>query len=236
MESKRNPIIYSDFPDPDIIRVDDTYYMASTTMHYMPGCDILRSYDLMNWEFVCHAYETLDNTPGHNLEGKEQIYGQGMWAPSFRYHKGTYYVNFTANDTHKTYLLTSSDPAGPWKKRTIEGFYYDSSLFFDDDGRVYIVHGQKELYLTELDEEVKGPKESGLRRRIVCDVDEINLGYEGAHLYKKDGKYYLFTCHMLKSGNAWKTEDCFIADSLTGEFKGKCIIDDDMGYHHLGVA
>lgn len=236
MESKRNPIIYSDFPDPDIIRVDDTYYMASTTMHYMPGCDILRSYDLMNWEFVCHAYETLDNTPGHNLEGKEQIYGQGMWAPSFCYHKGTYYVNFTANDTHKTYLLTSSDPAGPWKKRTIEGFYYDSSLFFDDDGRVYIVHGQKELYLTELDEEVKGPKEGGLRRRIVCDVDEINLGYEGAHLYKKDGKYYLFTCHMLKSGNAWKTEDCFIADSLTGEFKGKCIIDDDMGYHRLGVA
>ncbi|MFR8535839.1 MAG: hypothetical protein ACLVD1_04910 [Lacrimispora saccharolytica] len=67
-------------------------------------------------------------------------------------------------------------------------------------------------------------------------MDEINLGYEGAHLYKKDGKYYLFTCHMLKSGNAWKTEDCFIADSLTGEFKGKCIIDDDMGYHRLGVA
>lgn len=71
---------------------------------------------------------------------------------------------------------------------------------------------------------MKGPKEGGLRRRIVCDVDEINLGYEGAHLYKKDGKYYLFTCHMLKSGNAWKTEDCFIADSLTGEFKGKCIL------------
>lgn len=236
MESKRNPVIYSDFPDPDIIRVDDVYYMASTTMHYMPGCDILRSYDLMNWELICHAYETLDDTPGHNLEGKEQIYGQGMWAPSLRYHNGTYYVNFTANDTHKTYLLTASDPAGPWKKRTIEGFYYDSSLFFDEDGRVYIVHGQKEVYLTELDEEVKGPKEGGLHRRVVCDVDEINLGYEGSHLYKKDGRYYLFTCHMLKAGNAWKTEDCFIADSLDGEFKGKCIIDDDMGYHRLGVA
>lgn len=236
MKRKRNPVVYSDFPDPDIIRVDDTYYMASTTMHYMPGCDILRSYDLMNWEFVCHAYETLDDTPGHNLEGKEQIYGQGMWAPSFCYHDGTYYVNFTANDTHKTYLLTASNPVGPWEKRTIKGFYYDSSLFFDDDGRVYIVHGQKELYLTELDEEVKGPKEGGLHRRIVCDVDEINLGYEGAHLYKKDGQYYLFTCHMLKAGNAWKTEDCFIADSLTGEFKGRCMIDDDMGYHRLGVA
>ena len=236
MEKKRNPVIYSDFPDPDIIRVGDTYYMASTTMHYMPGCDILRSYDLMNWEFAGHAYETLDDTQGHNLEGDAQIYGKGMWAPSFCHHDGTFYVNFTANDTHKTYLLTASDPSGPWEKRTIDGFYYDSSLFFDDDGRVYIVHGNKELYLTELDPEVKGPLEGGLNRLIVRDGENVNLGYEGSHLYKKDGKYYLFTCHMPAYGNAWKTEDCFIADSLTGEFKGKCIIDDDMGYHRLGVA
>lgn len=236
MESRRNPIIESDFPDPDVIRVGDTYYMASTTMHYMPGCDILRSYDLMNWEFVCHAYETLDDTPGHNLEGNAHIYGQGMWAPCLRYRDGVFYINFAANDTHKTYLLTARNPAGPWKKRTIEGFYYDSSLFFDDDGRVYIVHGQKELYLTELDAQVNGPKKGGLHRRIVRDTDEVNLGYEGSHLYKREGKYYLFTCHMKKSGNAWKTEDCFAADSLTGEFRGKCIIDDDMGYRGLGVA
>lgn len=233
---KENPIVNSDFPDPDIIRVGDTYYMASTTMHYMPGCDILRSYDLMNWEFVAHAYETLDDTPGHRLEGTSQIYGQGMWAPSFNYHEGTYYINFTANDTHKTYLLTASDPAGPWSKREIEGFYYDSSLFFDDDGRVYIVHGQKEVYLTELDAEVRGPKEGGVHRLLVCDEDRINLGFEGCHLYKKDGRYYLFTCHMLAYGSELKSEVCFISDSLKGEFTGRCIIDDDMGYRHLGVA
>lgn len=236
MEKKNNPVINSDFPDPDIIRVGDTYYMASTTMHYMPGCDILRSYDLMNWEFVCHAYETLDDTPGHRLSGREQIYGQGMWAPSFRYHNGTYYINFTANDTHKTYLLTARTPEGPWEKRTIEGFYYDSSLFFDDDGRVYIVHGQKELYLTELKTDVGGPLEGGLHRLIVQDEERIHLGYEGSHLYKKDGRYYLFTCHMPAYGSERKTQDCFVADSLTGEFKGKCVIDDDMGYHNLGVA
>lgn len=236
MMRKNNPVINSDFPDPDIIRVGDTYYMASTTMHYMPGCDLLRSYDLLNWEFAGHAYETLDDTPGHRLEGENQIYGQGMWAPSLRYHDGTFYINFTANDTHKTYLLTAKDPAGPWEKRTIEGFYYDSSLFFDEDGRVYIVHGQKELYLTELDPEVRRPLPGGLHRLIVKDLDDVNLGYEGSHLYKKDGKYYLFTCHMLKAGNFWKTEDCFLADSLEGEFRGKCLIDDDMGYRRLGVA
>ena len=90
MNTKHNPILYSDFPDPDIIRVEDTYYMASTTMHFMPGCDILRSYDLMNWEFVTHAYGTLEDTLGHRLEGGKHIYGQGMWAPSFRYHEGIF--------------------------------------------------------------------------------------------------------------------------------------------------
>ena len=236
METKRNPVIYSDFPDPDIIRVGDTYYMASTTMHFMPGCDILRSYDLMNWEFAAHAYETLDDTKGHRLEGTEQIYGQGMWAPTLRYHDGTFYICFTANDTHKTYLLMAQNPEGPWKKQTIKGFYHDSSLFFDDDGSVYIVYGNKELYLTELDPELKGPLEGGLCRLLVEDVDNVHLGYEGSHLYKKDGRYYLFPCHIPAYGNAWKSEDCFMADSLTGEFKGKCMIDDDMGYHRLGVA
>ncbi|MFR5688875.1 MAG: family 43 glycosylhydrolase [Lachnospiraceae bacterium] len=236
METKKNPVIYSDFPDPDILRIDDTYYMASTTMHYMPGCDILRSYDLINWEFVAHVYDTLDDTPGHNLEKENNIYGQGMWAPSFRYHKGKFYICFTANDTHKTYLFTAENPAGPWKKGTIEGFYYDSSLFFDDDNRVYIVYGQKELYLTELDETLKGPRDGGLNRLIVKDEEKIHLGYEGSHLYKKDDKYYLFTCHILAYGSERKSEVCFISDSLDGEFRGKCIIDDDMGYHNLGIA
>lgn len=88
MKTKLNPVLYTDFPDPDIIRVGDTYYLASTTMHFMPGCDILRSYDLMNWEFVSHVYETLEDIPGHRLEGGAHIYGQGMWAPSLRYHEG----------------------------------------------------------------------------------------------------------------------------------------------------
>lgn len=104
----KNPIIDSDFPDPDIIRVGDTYYMASTTMHFMPGCVILRSYDLVRWEILSHAYQELDNTPRYYMEGKQNIYGEGMWAPTFRYHKGTYYIVFTANDTHKSHLLTAS--------------------------------------------------------------------------------------------------------------------------------
>ena len=85
-----NPILKADFPDPDVIRVGDTYYMVSTTMHFMPGGVILRSYDLVHWEIVTHIYEKLDSTPGQTLSGGQQIYGKGMWAPSFRYHNGTF--------------------------------------------------------------------------------------------------------------------------------------------------
>lgn len=106
---RTNPVINSDFPDPDIIRVEDTYYMASTTMHYMPGCDILRSFDLMNWEFVTHAYETLAENEAYQLANEKEAYGKGMWAPSFCFHNGTFYITFTSNDLQKTVLLTSQN-------------------------------------------------------------------------------------------------------------------------------
>ena len=133
IQTGTNPVIYSDFPDPDIIRIDDTYYMVSTTMYFMPGCDILRSYDLIHWEIIARVYDALDNTDGHHLKGEENIYGQGMWAPTIRYHNDKFYIAFTANDTHKTYLFVADQIEGPWEKRVIDGWFYDSSLFFDDD-------------------------------------------------------------------------------------------------------
>ena len=115
-----NPVIHSDFPDPDIIRVDDAYYMASTTMFLMPGCDVLRSYDLIHWEFLTHAYAELDDTPAENLEERgRNAYGCGMWAPSLRWHDGLFSIVFTSNDTQKTYVLEACNPAGPWAKRVI---------------------------------------------------------------------------------------------------------------------
>mgnify|MGYP002685442150 FL=1 len=146
-----NPVVYTDFPDPDIIRVGDVYYMATTTMHFTPGCDILRSYDLVHWEFIAHALNIVADTPEERLECEgANAYGRGMWAPSLRYHRGTWYVLFAANDTHASYLLTADDPCGPWRKRELDGFYYDSGLFFDDDDRAYVVHGQSTLRITEL--------------------------------------------------------------------------------------
>lgn len=236
MKQYLNPVINSDFPDPDIIRVGDIYYMASTTMYLMPGGDILRSYDLIHWEFVGHVFSQLEDNPAHCLEDGQQIYGQGMWAPSLRCHKGIFYLTFSCNDTHKSLLFLADDPSGPWKRVEMGGFFYDSSLFFDDDDRVYIVHGNTTLRITELETETWGPKPGGLDRVVATDKPGQRLGYEGSHLYKHQQKYYLFTCHMPIGSTYLKTEDCFLADSLTGPFRGKNILDDNMGYRNYGVA
>ena len=81
-----HPLLKTDYPDVDVIRVGEIYYMVSTTMYFMPGCEILRSYDLVHWEHAAYVYERLDSTPAQRLEGEENIYGQGMWAASLRYH------------------------------------------------------------------------------------------------------------------------------------------------------
>lgn len=233
MDVARNPILDSDFPDPDIIRVEDTYYMATTTMHFMPGCDILRSFDLVHWEFHGRVYQALDTTAPYMLDGGRDLYGQGMWAPSLRWHDGLFHVLFSANDTRTTHLFTAPDARGPWRHRTVRGFYHDPSLFFDG-GRAFIVHGNTALRLTEMDGDLSGPKAGGLDRVIVRDAPDQDLGYEGSHMYAHDGRYYVFTCHFARGHR--KTEDCYIARTLDGEFTGHCIVDDDMGYHDQGVA
>lgn len=230
-----NPLTCLDYPDADVIRVDDTYYMVSTTMYFMPGCEILRSYNLKDWEHAAYVYDRLDSTPAQKLEGEENIYGQGMWAASIRYHEGMFYVIFVANDTHKTYLYKAKSIDGPWEKSEIEGFYHDNSLLFDDDGRVYIVYGNREVHLTELKPDLSGPKEGGLDRIVIKDRDDAWLGYEGAHFYKINGKYYIFFIHMPRDTGR-RTEACFMSDSLEGEFTGGDVMSDDRGYCRSGVA
>lgn len=230
-----NPVTGTDCPDPDVIRVEDTYYMVNTTMHFMPGCQILRSYDLIHWEHAAYVYDTLDSTPAQRLEGEENIYGKGMWAASLRFHKGRFYICFVANDTHKTYLYTSDSVEGPWEKRIMEGFYHDCSLLFDEDDRVYIAYGNREIHITELKSDLSGPLEGGLDRIAVRDSDKPALGYEGTHFYKINGRYYLFFIHSQEE-RWFRTESCFVSDSLTGEFTGSDVVTDDRGYCGQGVA
>ena len=233
-----NPITKLDYPDPDVIRVGDTYYMVSTTMYFMPGCEILKSHDLVNWEHAAYVFERLDGTPAQRLEGKENIYGQGMWAASLRLHNGIFYICFVANDTHKTYIFSSPNITGPWEKYTLEGFYHDNSILFDDDGKVYIVYGNRHIYIKELN--ISGNKlndntPSNPEKLIISDQNDAYLGYEGAHFYKIGGKYYIFLIHIPKSTGK-RTESCFVADSPFGPYVGKDVMDDDRNYRNSGVA
>jgi len=189
----------------------------------------------MNWELIGHVYDKLDETPNQKLENSN-AYGQMMWAPSFRFHKGTYYLCFAANDTKKTYLFTTTNPEGTWEKNYIDGFYHDSSLLFDDDDRIYLVYGNRTIHLLELAEDLSGPRPGGLTRIVAVDTGDVRLGYEGAHLQKRNGKYYLFVINWPNGEEGRRSEWCFIADSLEGEFVGRKIIDDDLNFHNQGIA
>jgi len=223
-----------DIPDPDVIFHDGYYYLITTTMHFFPGGEILRSKDLKTWEHFSYVFDRLESTPAQRLEGDAYIYGKGMWAPTMRYHEGTFYVAFSSNDMHKTYLFRAKDLKGPWERSEVAGFYHDLSLLFDD-GKAYFVYGNTEIHLTELNEDLTGPKEGGIDRVIVTDTSKAPLGLEGSHIYKINGKYYLFMIHSLP--DRWRrVEAMYTADSLTGEFTGGNIYDNDLGIRDAGIA
>ena len=235
MEYGTNPLMGMDYPDPDVIRVGDTYYMISTTMHFFPGGNILKSHDLIHWEHCAYLYDTLEHTKGETLEGEETVYGHGMWAASLRYHGGKFYAVFIAHEWPKTFLFTADRIEGPWTKQYIEGIYHDPSLLFDDDGRVYIVYGNRNIRLTELEADLSGPREGGLDRIIVRDAPGDFLGYEGSHLYKINGKYVLFLIHS-QQRKWFRTEACFVAEDLEGVWAGGDVLAMDLDGMNSGAA
>ena len=124
-----NPLMWADVPDPDVIRVGDDYYMVSTTMHLMPGCPVMHSRDLVNWEVISYVFDTLEDTPSYRLDGGT-VYGKGQWATSLRYHDGRFYALFSPNDhPYKSYIYTAENPAGPWSVVSRPRHFHDSSLF-----------------------------------------------------------------------------------------------------------
>ena len=233
-----NPIIYADYPDPDVIYVEDkcsrgAYYMISTCMHLFPGGQILRSFDLAHWEHCSYVYDSFGETPSQRLDGGN-IYGKGMWAACLRYHQGVFHVFFSCNDTQKMYHYTALSPEGPWERRHMSGFFYDSSVLFDDDGRVFIAHGNRVVRITELEPDCSGPKPGGLDRVAISDSPDIMLGWEGNHFYKLDGRYYIFCIHWARGG--LRSEGCFFSDTVDGDFIGAELVYDDMGLTGRGVA
>lgn len=229
-----NPITKQDYPDPDVIRVDDTYYLLSTTMHFFPGGSLLRSYDLVNWEIVNYIYyDCLDGTSDETLSFDQNIYGHGMWAPTLRYHNGTFYALFVSIGMQKTYLFTAKNPLKTWEKHELKGMFYDASLLFDED-RVFIVHGNRHIRITELDLTTLAAKEGGIDYEAFSDDSDSILGYEGSHFYKINGFYYVFNIHWPRG--SVRTQVVHRASSVEGPFTKQLLISDDCGLRGQGVA
>ena len=205
-----NPIFNDEFSDPDIIRVGDDYYMTGTTMHVMPGLPVLHSRDLVNWTLRSYAFDRLDLGPGRRLEDGQDIYGQGIWAPSLRFHDGMFFIFANVNGVGLQ-VFRSASPDGPWTRTPFEGDLHDVSVLFDDDGRVWAVYNYDEVRLIEIEPDLSGVVEGS--ERVIMPAGNA-LG-EGHHFYKIDGRYYIITANYAPVGRMMAIR----ADSLGGPWE-----------------
>ncbi|MBO4906577.1 MAG: glycoside hydrolase 43 family protein [Bacteroidaceae bacterium] len=223
----KNPMIWADVPDPDVIRVDDTYYMVSTTMHLMPGGPVYESKDLVHWSLASYLFDTLNDSPLYSLQGGTS-YGRGQWATSLKYHDGMFYALFCTNDPQggaDSYIFTTRDPHQGWTLHSRIPHFHDPSLFFDDDGRVYVFHGSGNL--TELRPDLKGIKEGGVNQQIIGRDKEENGLLEGSRVIKKDGKYYALMISWPQGKP--RRQLCYRADRITGPYGKAVILEDNFG-------
>jgi beta-xylosidase len=233
VKSAQNPIIFADVPDMSILRVGDSYYMSSTTMHMSPGVPIMKSKDLVNWTLINYAYNTLGDDEALTLSNGKNAYGRGSWASCIRNHNGTFYVSTFSSTTGKTYIWSTKDiEKGPWKEISFNPSFHDHTLFFDDDGRVYLIYGNKKLTLVELNADLSGVKTGGINQVIIENSSapsgpDSGLG-EGSQLFKVNGKLYLFNITWPKGG--MRTVVIHRADKITGPWEGR------LAFQDLGVA
>jgi alpha-N-arabinofuranosidase len=218
-----NPILSGFYPDPSICRVGEDYYLVTSSFAYFPGVPIFHSKDLVNWKQIGHV---LDRPSQLDLDNLEQ--SKGIFAPTIRYNNGVFYMITTNVGKGGNFIVTATDPAGPWS----EPFWLDApgidpSLFFDEDGRVYYTgtrpapEGEKyfgnwEIWLQELDlntMELVGESYS-LWRGALRDV----VWPEGPHLYKINGMYYL----MISEAGTGHEHAITIArgEEVTGPYTG----------------
>lgn len=235
----KNPLLWGDWPDPDVIRVGDNFYFVSTSMHFVPGCPILTSKDLVNWKMAGYAIKRYNEDPRYDMKGGT-MYLNGSWAATIRYHKGLFYVGFCTpygwgtRQGHFS-ICIAKNIKGPWTRTIFPQYLYDPGLFFDDDGKVYVVHGQGTLYITELASDArsvtgkpvkiwdKGFKSNGLPGGP--------FGMEGSHMYKINGKYYI-TC---AAGGTKGWQVCLRSDHIYGPYAYKIIVNDSGSYQGSGL-
>ncbi len=184
----RNPVISGFYPDPSICRVGEDYYLVNSTFEYFPGVPVFHSKDLVHWRQIGHCLTRKSQLP---LDGVRA--SGGIYAPTIRYHDGTYYMITTNVDGGGNFYVTAENPAGPWSEPIWinDGGGIDPSLFFDDDGTVYYhrQQGGRHGCTAQAVIDLKTGKLQGPLKEIWRGTGGI--WPEGPHLYKINGTYYL---------------------------------------------
>ena len=221
-----NPMLWADVPDPDVIRVGDTFYMVSTTMHLMPGAPVMRSKDLKNWETVSYIFDRLTDSPKYDLR-EGTAYGRGQWATSLKYHNGRFYALMAPNEAGAmgdTYIFTAEKAEGEWKLLSRMRHFHDCSLFFDDDDRVYVIYGTGEMMelKSDLSDVIEGSHQMLFKR----EADETGI-LEGSRMIKHNGKYYLLMISHVYAPGRHRREVCYRADDIHGPYEKNVILEAD---------
>jgi beta-xylosidase len=191
-----NPVLYSDYSDPDAIRVGDDYYLTASSFNCVPGLPILHSRDLVNWELIGHAIEKL---PPFDVFSKVQ-HGGGVWAPCIRFHNNEFYIYYPDPD-FGIYMVKATNPKGPWAEPLLvqpgKGLI-DPTPFWDEDGKAYLAYalagsraGVKSIIL------INRMKPDGIKlvgnSVMLIDGHKNHPTIEGPKIYKRNGWYYIFS-------------------------------------------
>lgn len=189
----RNPILYADYSDPDVVRVGEDFYMTASSFNSSPGLPILHSKDLVNWTVIAYAIDRLPDS--YNAVR----HGEGVWAPSIRYHDGKFWIFFSAPD-EGIYMTTAENAAGPWSPlhmvKEVKG-WIDPCPLWDEDGSAYLVHAfaksrtgiKSKLKICPMRPDGTALLGDG---EIIFDGTEHHPTIEGPKLYKRNGYYYIF--------------------------------------------
>lgn len=185
----KNPVLYADYSDPDLVKAGKDFYMVASSFNAMPGIPVLHSKDLVNWTIIGHVYDRL---PFEKFD--KSVHGHGAWAPSIRYHDGLFYVYFCTPHTG-LFVATAKDSAGPWKLEQVAAveLWEDPVPFWDDDGNAYLVRGKVHadiLYLHRMSRDGKKLLDNG---EIIYHNEREQPTIEGPKMMKKDGYYYILS-------------------------------------------
>ncbi|MBQ9356953.1 MAG: glycoside hydrolase 43 family protein [Prevotella sp.] len=223
-----NPMLWADVPDPDVIRVDDTFYLVSTTMHLMPGGPIMASKDLKNWETVGYLFDRLTDSPKYDLQ-EGTVYGRGQWATSLKYHDGRFWALFAPNEggpMGQTYIMTAPRAEGPWTIHSRLRHFHDATLFFDDDGTPYVFFGTGEM--CQLSRDLRSVVEGSQRHYFYREDDERGL-LEGTRVIKHQGVYYALLISHVYAPGRHRREVCYRTTDLNGTWEKAVILETDFG-------